>query len=686
MDSRIDPDEGRRAAADALAELGVHIRRETGQSSRGWGRGHRRRRVARVAWQAAKPLARKSYARRRPLAPFVATFLLYLAGVVLAHSTHGANTVALFAALGGLLVWWRSRQRTWREMERRYAAAVYLAATGWLQAAAVIGAGPPMPGILLVGATAAAVPWWWHHRIRPQEPEHDDRIVTWDGWVACQNGALPGSWLRGIRDVENGWSATIALPAGKLTTAAAIAAADRIASAYGLAATSVVIEAPATGEQNRAQLLVLTRNPLQQVLTFPGPQLDYQSGLATFGVHADGTPAQWRLFEPGSGGCHGLIAGTTGSGKSRLVDLLCATVRLSGLSVLWLADPENGASVPDWQDSADYFAGTIPEIRRMLQAAVRVMEGRGRRRSREKWADEQGRQRTGRGSFTPTHDEPLLVIVIEESPDVLADPVCQAAVAKILKKGRKHGVVVYLVTQVPSLAELGGNLTIRSMASSTNVVMFRTSDKLSKQMGIPGDLAIDPASINPRWPDGSSTAGMGYLAAAGSRISPMRAQYVKDPYYWATLEADIARLEPSAVDDAGPHYGTSRERRAAGDDELEDTPPVQLVRIVDELADDQASEAGGITALRPAIELASRVSTRDRILALLAQRGADHIHTGVVAEHLQAPLSTVSQTLRRLEQQGHARQVRRGVWANVDPTELTADHDGPALLSTRSST
>jgi hypothetical protein len=37
-----------------------------------------------------------------------------------------------------------------------------------------------------------------------------------------------------------------------------------------------VIEAPATGGQDRAQLLVLTHNPLQQVLTFSGPQLDYR--------------------------------------------------------------------------------------------------------------------------------------------------------------------------------------------------------------------------------------------------------------------------------------------------------------------------------------------------------------------------------------------------------------------------
>jgi hypothetical protein len=34
--------------------------------------------------------------------------------------------------------------------------------------------------------------------------------------------------------------------------------------------------------------------------------------------------------------------------------------------VLWLADPEGGVSVPDWQDGGDWFAAGVPEIRRML--------------------------------------------------------------------------------------------------------------------------------------------------------------------------------------------------------------------------------------------------------------------------------------------------------------------------------
>jgi DNA-binding transcriptional ArsR family regulator len=297
----------------------------------------------------------------------------------------------------------------------------------------------------------------------------------------------------------------------------------------------------------------------------------------------------------------------------------------------------------------------------MLRAAERVMNARKRRRAREKWTDSQGRERTGRGSFTPTTAEPLLVVVIEESPDVLADDVCRRIVAGIAKKGRKHGVAVYIVTQIPSLAELGNDLTIRALLSSTNIVMFRTSDRLSKQMGIPGDLPVDPAKLPSAWPDGSPTAGLGYLAAAGGRISPMRAHYVEDPYHWATVEADVAQLEQTAIEAAGEDYLTWPDRRAAGDDELEDSPPIS----VPPAGADVARATPGL----------GRTTTRDAILALLMDRG--HVHTGVVAHHLNVPLPTVSQTLRRLEGEGLARQARKGIWTHTDhaPTSSTSDDE-----------
>ena len=529
-----------------------------------------------------------------------------------------------------------------------------------LYVAAVIGTRPPLVAVLVVGGIAVAGSWWLQHR--PDEPEppvvtvdrtpvwtdYDDRAALWDERVGVVGGALPASQLLGITAETAGWSASIALPPGQLTTGQALAAADRIASAYSVSSDSVVVEPALSAEQNRARLLVLTQNPLREVQPFNQPRLDHSSGRLPIGTHADGTTAWWRLWVPGSGVCHGLIAGTTGSGKSGLVNLLCTEIRHSSLAVLWLADPEQGESVPDWQDAADWFAGTIPEIRRMLQAAERIMNGRKSRRARQTWTDDLGRPRKGRGHFDPTPGEPQLNVIIDESPDVLADPECRRIVALIGKKGRKLGVSVTVIAQVPSLAELGGDLTIRSMLSSTNIVMFRTSDKLSKQMGLPQDLPVNPANLPEAWPDGRSTAGLGYVASAGGRLSPLRAHYVEDPYHWATTPAEVARLEPTAVQDAGAPYATWRDRRTTGQDQLDDT------------ALPSVSPAAG----NPAPE---QDPARSAILAALDQR--DRVHTGVLAAELDLPLATASRMLRRLERQGLAEQVRPGIWTHAAEQE-----------------
>jgi DNA-binding transcriptional ArsR family regulator len=604
----------------------------------------RRRRAVRGTWRVSRALARHSFARRRPLAPIVTSVLLYLAGVIFAVSPHGANTVALFTAPIGLVVWWRARRRQWRPVERYYAAAVLVAGYGWVQATAIVGPWAPMPGVLLVGALAAALPWWWHHRIRPSVPDNDERLEVWAERVAAPGGALPGSRLRHVSDAGNGWAATIALPPGKLTTDSALSARARIASAYGLATTSVVIEPPSTGEAHLARLCVLHHNPLQQVQLFRGPGLDHSTGAFPIGPYHDGEMAYWRLWDPGSGACHGLIAGTTGGGKSVFVNLLCTEIRHSGVVVLWLGDPEGGVSVPDWQDAADWFAAEVPEIRRMLQATERVMIGRKRRRARREWVDAQGRTRYGLAAFEPSPAEPQLTVVIDESPDVMNDPESVRIIQLIAKKGRKLGVSVVPIAQVPSVAELGGNITIRSMVSSMNIVMFRTSDRLSGKMGMPKDLVVDPVNLPTQWPDGSSTAGLGYVATAGGRVSEMRSLYIADPYYWANCPAPAVTLEPAAAEDAGEDYRSWRERRDGDVDDPDLRPDERPVLVP---IDDDPEP-----------------TTKAAILAQLQARG--QVRTGTLAELVDAPLPTVSSTLRRLEQEGLALQVRHGEWARTE--------------------
>jgi DNA-binding transcriptional ArsR family regulator len=227
--------------------------------------------------------------------------------------------------------------------------------------------------------------------------------------------------------------------------------------------------------------------------------------------------------------------------------------------------------------------------------------------------------------------------VIDESPDVMNDAEPVEIIKLISKKGCKLGVSVVPIAQVPSVFELGGNITIRSMS----IVMFRTSDRLSGKMGMPQDLVMDPVDLPAQWPDGSSTAGLGYVAAAGGRVSEMRGLYVQDPYDWATCPAPAVTLGPEAAEDAGDEYRSWRERRDAEHDDLAEVVPLGT---------------GEGTTTRPAI------------LSVLRDRRK--IRTGPLAELVNAPLPTVSSALRRLEGEGLAVQVRHGEWACAGPDEL----------------
>jgi hypothetical protein len=91
------------------------------------------------------------------------------------------------------------------------------------------------------------------------------------------------------------------------------------------------------------------------------------------------------------------------------------------------------------------------------------------------------------------------------------------------KLGRKAGESEWLVAQVPSLAELGGDQALRSMLVGGNVVSLRTGDKVSA--GMLG-LEADPASLPKYFPDGEPTQGLGYAVTMDNRQAPMRTDLI----------------------------------------------------------------------------------------------------------------------------------------------------------------
>jgi hypothetical protein len=636
------------------------------------------RRVARGAAQASWWTVKRGWRYRSRLWPVYAGIVAGLAAEALHIVEDGWRTALVLGVLAGVgaaarQVHQRRAGRAWTRALTAVVWGAWAAVTAWVAVAAKLGPLTiPVPGFAAVGLAIAEASWLWHRRTRPEivaeierEQAIDRRVELWMQYGYPSNGAIPGSYLACMDDLDNdlGWSATITMDADTpYTTEHAIAATQRISKIYGVPVNQVIVEAPISGLAGEARLLVLRRNPLVDVQLFDGPTLDRSTGFITIGRHAGGELARWRLWTPGSGVNHGLIAGTTGAGKSGLLNVLCAEIRHSGVGVLCLADPEDGESVPDWAVHGPHvFAGTIPKIRRMLQAVERIGDARKRRRARTVWKDEQGRQRRGRGYFDPTPEEPAYWVVIDEAPTVLADPECARIIAKIGKKFRKYGIGCILSVQVPSLAELGGDLTIRSMMSSTNICIFRTSDRLSAQMGAPSDLPVDPVNLPVTWPDGSTTAGLGYLPVVGGLISTMRARMVEDPYAWATSGNPVkipAEEIEDAADEKGNYFLDWQALRDVDDDD-EDEP------------DWTPTSPQAAQALHERRGRADKL--KDKVLALLAQRGPTLL--GTIASEVNAPKPTTSMCLSRLRAAGkvHQPQGRHGYWALGPAPELVEE-------------
>jgi hypothetical protein len=540
-----------------------------------------------------------------------------------------------------------------------------LAASGWVPAAALTGWDPVVGESLLAGLAVGSAAWYthlWQQRAAkpaaepvPQIAPVPEAAITWQEKIAKQGGALPGSRLdvEAFHADEHGWSTILHLAGDQTWHDAASPQALRIiARHFRVPQTSVSVSAPPTGLLDHAMISVYVTNPLERVQVFDGPTLDPATGWITVGFLPDGTPARWRLWEPKSGVCHGSICGTTGSGKSGLVNVLCAEIVASRLGVLWLADGQGGLSVPEWsQHGVDWFAPDIAKTRTMMQAAERIMMGRNKRRARATWTDEKGRERVGKSWFEPTADEPAIYIILEEAPDLLKDSEIRRIAAYIGKQGRKVGVGLIIVTQVPSMTEFGGgddSTTLRAMMSTTNIAMFRVSasDRQSRHMGgmSAGLDGISPESIPETFADGTPTKGLGFLrSAAASSTSPMRGKYVEDPYDWA-LWAEGMRIHLSGgdVEDAGQDYATWR-------DHLDDDPA--------DAVDD--TPVGG---LGEGAQVRDMSTTRTHALRVLRGLG-DELTTPEVAHRVRAMTgtdvsdNTVVQALRRAESDGHVIRV-----------------------------
>jgi hypothetical protein len=509
---------------------------------------------------------RMVYRLRRQLVPHVvlaglwlAAAAAHLAGRLAGDTGLAAAAVAALAATVAVAASMR-RHRRHRPLTGRQAAG-WLAAVLWLVWAAAAGPGWGATAALLAAGYAASLRWWRRWRLpdpadHPPPPPGPDPMNPPRLWAAhngSTSGTLPGSYLYGQEEIATGLRYLAQLVPGRQSLGKAHVVLAELRTGLRLRpGQDLILERHPETDESIISVTIVRRSPvLTAAVPWPGPAYDPAAGTIELGpyVDAEGT-ARWRLAVD-----HrlfgGFLVGSTGSGKSRLMEAIALGAASGAGCVVWFGDPQSGASSPFLARHADWTARSVEDIHVMLAAAVGVKRLRQAENALHDWE-----------GWTPDQGRPGLLIIIDESHQAMADAEIQALATSLAREGGKVGIALVLASQVPTLDAFGlktGQRALRGSVVTGNLVLLRVADKGTSGI-LPGLSGIDPAHF-------PAIPGYAYLVDIGNtgrRSAPFRGYYVTDAARdQAAADATWPTLDSAAAGAAGPAYRARHDQAEA---------------------------------------------------------------------------------------------------------------------------
>ena len=387
---------------------------------------------------------------------------------------------------------------------------------------------------------------------------------TWDRLIGKPDGPLAGTHLEGFaklppclaggdRRRPPNWSATVRanVPGSMNMREIRPTLLGRIAAAYGCTYGDVAFIADAH-DLSVAYLQVRPDNPLAEVRRWGGPsQSDWGAGRSVIGRFDDGAPIPY-LWWSETGAIHELISGCTGSGKSELVvQLLLASLQSKGLVLDWVGDPQGGQSYGAVKDKVDWFARNVTEIKLMLLAAKVEMLRRNDVLS-------QRNQKT----WKATKEMPLLVLTLDELQSYIDDAEILVLVTDLVGQARKCGIKVRIITQVPSVGNLGGSTYIKEQLKAGQAFIFRAATDIAGRLAVDGDSPIDPTQLPATW--GQHTCGFGKTTAGVLFVQGALARDVYGRADWTGEDMDCWLVDEWGADITSPAQFGPDAQQASG--------------------------------------------------------------------------------------------------------------------------
>ncbi|THV40569.1 hypothetical protein [Glycomyces buryatensis] len=486
-----------------------------------------------------------------------------LLGLVIAATVATTAVAAVAVAIA-------AKARTWPRSRVLAASAAIALACGWSLVWVV--AGPSLTAAA-IGATLwlpVSWPWWAPRRLANPDPNAlpvtevlegeiiepepelgsaEQLVVKWTERLAKSGGVLAGTILSWEFETEHTIVFRLQLVPGAQTLTEAVNALPKIATGLNTLAPKLIVEDhPDFEDASLGRLTVVTGRPIGTTVPYTGPTFDRAIEQIRLGPHTDGAgTANWRVFEPNT--FHGgFVVGQKGSGKSRIIDIICHSLIADGRTVVWYGDPEDGASSTAMAANADWCARGMEAIKTMLRTAQRVMKFRKAENSVEGW-----------DGFTPSPQRPALMIVIDEFSTACKDKEIREALLDLARRGRKVGVQPLGGDQQLDLGTFGDE-ALRNNIVSSNLIMLKTTSSNTKDLV--GGVAdgIDPTLLPDVPGYGYRSAPVGGDGRSIGRSAPFRAYHLGDDPGASTDWFDQiplsqrARLDMGSATQAGPAY------------------------------------------------------------------------------------------------------------------------------------